>query len=277
MDIGRWLRPIDFAFYLKNDQKSLESTEVNFERIQLNIEVLSKGMEFYNQIRIKYVGLSKFKPEENPEYLGSGYILRRAIVCYGEDKFKKEILEELDDKETLLLRERYWIKRLKANHRDVGYNICEGGTWGDNWEHNPRKEELRKHFSEMYSGKDNPNYGNKWNKKQKEHMRQSANERKSWIDKKSGLCWSQLPEIKKKLSSTKMGLLNPQSSIWKLISPNKEEFIIEGGIKRLIRNYGVDYQTFTIIEDNFTRRNRSGWKLIKIPKEQIETLQKEIK
>lgn len=222
-----------------------------------------------------YVGLSKFQPEENPEYLGSGYILRKAIACYGQDKFKKEILEESNNKETLLLKERYWIKKLKANHRDIGYNICEGGTWGDNWEHNPRKEELRKHFSKMFSGKDNPNYGNKWNKKQKEHMRQSANKRKAWINKKTGENWSCDPKVKKKISNTKMGLFNPNASVWKLISPDKDEFIIEGGIKRVIKNYGVDYQTFTIVRDEFTRKNRSGWVLIRIPKEKIKTLQKE--
>lgn len=43
------------------EKKSGEKTEVNFERIQMNIEIVSKGIEFYNQFRKKYDRLSKLQ------------------------------------------------------------------------------------------------------------------------------------------------------------------------------------------------------------------------
>jgi hypothetical protein len=46
------------------EKENGESTEVDFEKIQMNIEVLSKGMEFYNQLRKKYDMLSKLQEKK---------------------------------------------------------------------------------------------------------------------------------------------------------------------------------------------------------------------
>jgi hypothetical protein len=43
------------------EKKSGEKTEVDFERIQMNIEIVSKGIEYYNQFRKKYDRLSKLQ------------------------------------------------------------------------------------------------------------------------------------------------------------------------------------------------------------------------
>lgn len=102
-----------------------------------------------------YVGQSKFEPEENADYLGSGYLLSKAIKCYGRGNFRKEILERCSSKEDLCARERYWIATLKANVRGVGYNICEGGEWGDTFTHNPRADEIRAKFRVLNGGKRN--------------------------------------------------------------------------------------------------------------------------
>ena len=75
-----------------------------------------------------YVGKCMNDPRE--KYLGSGKLLKQAIEKYGEENFKREILqycaqEDLDDME------RIWIEKLDA--RRLGYNIQEGGTGG--WTH----------------------------------------------------------------------------------------------------------------------------------------------
>ena len=55
---------------------------------------------------------------------------------------------------------------------------------------------------------------------------------------------------------------------WILEDPKGERHTIHGGIKRKIKRFGVDYQQFNIKDqkDKNVRYNRSGWTLIRIPK-----------
>ena len=73
-----------------------------------------------------YVGKDE---KNNPEYLGSGLLLNKAIKKYGRENFKKEILETCVDRKELNEREIHWIKKLKAV--SIGYNIAEGGSGGN--------------------------------------------------------------------------------------------------------------------------------------------------
>lgn len=67
----------------------------------------------------------------NPAYIGSGYILKKAIKKYGKSSFIKEIIEECPNREVLEEREKYWIKQLDATNPEIGYNVAEGGTGGN--------------------------------------------------------------------------------------------------------------------------------------------------
>jgi group I intron endonuclease len=72
-----------------------------------------------------YVG----KDEKNDsKYLGSGKVLKLALSKYGEENFKKEILEECSNRKELNEKEKYWITVLSAT--TLGYNLAEGGTGG---------------------------------------------------------------------------------------------------------------------------------------------------
>lgn len=53
------------------EKKNGGTIEVDFERIQMNIEVLSKGMEFYNQLREKYDGLSTLQEKKMDTIISS--------------------------------------------------------------------------------------------------------------------------------------------------------------------------------------------------------------
>lgn len=75
-----------------------------------------------------YIGQDK---NNNPNYLGSGLLLKEAIEKYGKESFKKEILEECQNKEHLNEREIFWIKELKSLDKNIGYNIASGGQFGD--------------------------------------------------------------------------------------------------------------------------------------------------
>jgi group I intron endonuclease len=82
----------------------------------------------------------------NPKYLGSGTLLKRAIEKYGIQNFIKETLEVCFTKEELNEREKYWIKETKA--QELGYNIAEGGSGGNTYD-----EETRQRISEQFKGR----------------------------------------------------------------------------------------------------------------------------
>jgi group I intron endonuclease len=82
----------------------------------------------------------------NPEYYGSGTLLKRAIEKYGKENFIKETLEVCFTKEELNEREKYWIKETKA--QELGYNIAEGGSGGNTY-----SEETKQRVSEFFKGR----------------------------------------------------------------------------------------------------------------------------
>lgn len=68
---------------------------------------------------------------DNPEYLGSGDYLRRAIKKYGRENFTKTIIERCGDEEILNEREKFWIAFYGSTNEDIGYNLTDGGSGGD--------------------------------------------------------------------------------------------------------------------------------------------------
>lgn len=84
--------------------------------------------------------------KNNPEYLGSGTLLKRAIEKHGRNNFIKETLEICSTQEELNEREKYWIKETKA--QEIGYNIAEGGTGGNTYD-----EETRERISQEFKGR----------------------------------------------------------------------------------------------------------------------------
>jgi len=60
-------------------------------------------------------------------YMGSGKLIIFAINKHGLDKFKKEILDNVDTFDELNEREIYWIKYYNSTDKSIGYNISLGG------------------------------------------------------------------------------------------------------------------------------------------------------
>lgn len=62
--------------------------------------------------------------------MGSGRLLKEALKEFGKDNFTIELIQECEDKKSLDILERYWVKELDARNPEVGYNIAKGGNGG---------------------------------------------------------------------------------------------------------------------------------------------------
>jgi group I intron endonuclease len=117
--------------------------------------------------------------KNNPKYLGSGLILKKAIKKYGEKNFKKEILEHCINQDELNEREKYWIKELNSIVPN-GYNITDGGT-GGNTILNYTNEQLFNHKIKLSNAIKNSI---------KHQLSYKSNERNNKISKKRKLWFS---------------------------------------------------------------------------------------
>ncbi len=65
--------------------------------------------------------------KNDPNYLGSGKIIKEAIKKYGKKNFTKEIIEICNNQDELNSSEIYWIDKLESRNNEIGYNILSGG------------------------------------------------------------------------------------------------------------------------------------------------------
>jgi hypothetical protein len=75
-----------------------------------------------------YIGKHNGK---NPNYMGSGKLLKYAVSKYGIDNFYKEILEECISEEQLNRREKEILSETNAPSDPESYNLANGGEGGD--------------------------------------------------------------------------------------------------------------------------------------------------
>jgi hypothetical protein len=65
----------------------------------------------------------------DPNYFGSGKLLKQAIKKYGKENFDRVILEEVEG--DIDAREQYWIAKTSAVTDPMSYNLANGGEGGD--------------------------------------------------------------------------------------------------------------------------------------------------
>jgi group I intron endonuclease len=150
--------------------------------------------------------------KNNPNYLGSGVHILRAIKKHGKKNFKKEIIDICYSLEELNEREKYWIQLLNSRDLNVGYNLTFGGQvkpWSG-MKHKPetiakiRNKALNRKHSETtikkLSGKNNHFYGKTHSDETKKKISESNKGRKVW---NTGCQLSE--ETKKKISESNKG------------------------------------------------------------------------
>lgn len=103
-----------------------------------------------------YIGMHK-TDDLDDGYLGSGYLLRRAIKKHGKEKFQKEILFVFDNKEDMISKEVELITEEDRKSK-LCYNIAQGGSGGNRF-YNRDPDFVKNHSSEM--GKIST--ANRWN------------------------------------------------------------------------------------------------------------------
>ena len=78
-----------------------------------------------------YIGVHKTDNLEDG-YMGSGHLLKKAILKHGIENFKKTIIETFSSQEEMLKREREIVNKLFLLREDV-YNLKLGGEGGFDW------------------------------------------------------------------------------------------------------------------------------------------------
>lgn len=83
----------------------------------------------------------------DPNYHGSGLLIKRALKKYGLENFTKEIIDETYDYGELSKKEIYWIDKYNSTDRNVGYNISSGGDGGDTFSNHPELNLIKEKIS----------------------------------------------------------------------------------------------------------------------------------
>ena len=90
----------------------------------------------------------------DPNYFGSGLLIKRSLKKYGIENFIKEIIDKTDDYDELSKKEIHWISKYESTKRDIGYNISTGGDGGDTLSNHPDLNLIKEKIS-----KNNPKTG----------------------------------------------------------------------------------------------------------------------
>ena len=183
----------------------------------------------------KYIGRDC---NNNPNYLGSGFLLKRAIKKQGKRNFKKQILEICSSNEELIQREEYWLNYYDVANRDDFYNLRNSSVG---------------YTSEEVRGKKNPMYGRKHSEKTKQEMSEKAVGRKMTdeakikignhfrgllVGEKNGFYGkTHSNEAKKKMSEQRSGKNNPMYGVSGEKSPGFKGFVVctDGPYKGQVR------------------------------------------
>lgn len=188
-----------------------------------------------------YIGRDK---KNNPQYIGSGTYIRRAINKYGRNNFKKEIIEFCGDVASLNEREIFWINEFNSRDSKVGYNIARGGDGGvGNHGANKGKKHKEETRQKMRDAA-----------KLKDYNRAYSEERNKKIsDSKIGV--PRTEETKKKISDKLIGRKIPQDVVDRVAKSNtgkKRTDEFKNGQR--IRFMGNDYGK---LQSNETREKKS--------------------
>jgi group I intron endonuclease len=112
---------------------------------------------------------------DNPDYLGSGKILKQAIKKYGKENFRKDTIESCENQAQLDAQEIHWIKELDATNPEIGYNIANGGS--GSMVGRKHTAITRKKMSVAKKGRVSPNKGKKFSEAHRKKIGEASRNR----------------------------------------------------------------------------------------------------
>lgn len=245
-----------FEYYVYVYLNPLKKDNYVFGKFNFDYEPFYIGMGRNDRIN-QHISESKYEKKKTTKHYK---ILK--ILNNGLEPIRYKLYENIT-KESAERIEKYMIDLI--GRRDLGFgplcNLRNGGS-GSNVVNEITKSKLSKLNKGKY-GILNPNYGNRWSDEQK----LIASIRQKEISNKDGYINPATSiEARKKISETKIGLKNPNGCLWKLISPNKEEIIVEGGIKNKLKEYNLTYTKMKWKVKNEIFHSKNGWIMYKIKK-----------
>jgi len=187
-----------------------------------------------------YVGQSQRPINESKRYFGSGKLLIFAIKKYGKNNFKKEIIDTATNIETLNDKERYWIKKLNSQNKNIGYNIDGGGNDGKSilGEKNPAcREDVKIKMRKPKS------------KEGKKNIQKAQRERDRTGTKNSFFGKKHTDKNKKKMVKNRLknnGCYHPKGNrtakTFLFVSPSGEEFFIFNEAKKFAESKNISFK-----------------------------------
>lgn len=210
-----------------------------------------------------YVGMRKGNINNFEKYWGSGILIKRAILKYGIENFKKEVIEEATTRNNLASKEIFWIKELNSLAKN-GYNISKGG-FGANGvipsEETRRKIGLASLGRKMPKGKDSKCYGLKHSYETRMKMGASRKGKKlSEAHKKS---------LSKALKGINIDGKSPTCKTWSLYSPCGVKYIVKGNFEKFCKENSISLGIRRAIKRG--NPNYHGWSIFILDKGKFDS------
>lgn len=194
-----------------------------------------------------YIGKDKY---DNPNYMGSGKLIKLAINKYGKNNFRKEIIEKCNSENELNIREKYWIKKL--NSCKYGYNIAMGGEGGDTTTNHPNRKEIIRKRSMKIIGRPSKLKGRTISEKTKNKIKK--NNSKYWKNKSMHV--NAKNGLNKHRKTQNMWY---KCKVYQCISPEGKRYLIANTTLEKFCNYFNLQRSKMISVSSGDRIHHKGW------------------
>lgn len=179
----------------------------------------------------KYIG--QHKGTFDPNYLGSGKLIRRAIKKYGKESFTVSILEYASTREKLNELEISYIGKLKSSGEEH-YNLAKGGNCIGSIYDYMTADEIKKHKEKISNTLKNRK--TEYSKEEIEKRRKRAIERNKTLFMKNVCMKRNKERVWKRETLEKMSIKMKNNKI------NKgKKYINKNGDRKMILETDLDY------------------------------------